>query len=306
MTEQPRPRPGAEPGPVVIGFDGTESGEDALALGTLVSRGAGVPAIVTVVYPGPAPISSGRVDAEWVVDRRRAAELILVQARALVGTGEPSATQLEFRVVPSSSGAHGLHDVAEEVGASVIVVGSQSKSTDPRLFAGSTAERLFAGAKCPVGIAPHDLRRSDRELRRIGVAYIDTPDAETALDVAARFAARAKASLRLYTVVAGEAEVMPLFIGHDAERTFHETAREEFQDALERAIAGLPADVQATGEVLTGDVVEVLAELDEDEVDVLFCGSRRYGPLRRVLLGGVSSRLVRRARSPLIVVPRAE
>jgi len=300
MTEQPLP--GAEPGPVVIGFDGTESGEDALALGTLVSRGVGVPAIVTVVYPGPAPISSGRVDAEWVADRRRAAELIVDQARALVGAG----TQLEFRLTASSSGAHGLHDVAEEVGASVIVVGSKGKSADPRLFAGSTAERLFSGARCPVGIAPHNLRRSDRELRRIGVAYIDTPDAETALDAAARFAARAKASLRLYIVVAEEAEVMPLFIGHDAERTFHETAREEFQDALERAIAGLPADVQATGEVLTGDVVKVLGELDEDEVDVLFCGSRRYGPLRRVLLGGVSSRLVRRARSPLIVVPRAE
>jgi nucleotide-binding universal stress UspA family protein len=296
MTEQP------QPGPVVIGFDGTESGEDALALGTLVSRGVGVPAIVTVVYPGPAPISSGRVDAEWVADRRRAAELIVDQARALIGAG----TQLEFRLTASSSGAHGLHDVAEEVGASVIVVGSKGKSADPRLFAGSTAERLFSGARCPVGIAPHGLRRSDRVLRRIGVAYIDTPDAETALDVAARFAARAKASLRLYIVVAEEAEVMPLFIGHDAERTFHETAREEFQDALERAIAGLPADVQATGEVLTGDVVKVLGELDEDEVDVLFCGSRRYGPLRRVLLGGVSSRLVRRARSPLIVVPRPE
>jgi len=296
MTEQP------QPGPVVIGFDGTESGEDALALGTLVSRGVGVPAIVTVVYPGPAPISSGRVDAEWVADRRRAAELIVDQARALVGAG----TQLEFRLTASSSGAHGLHDVAEEVGASVIVVGSKGNSADPRLFAGSTAERLFSGARCPVGIAPHGLRRSDRVLRRIGVAYIDTPDAETALDVAARFAARAKASLRLYIVVAEEAEVMPLFIGHDAERTFHETAREEFQDALERAIAGLPADLQATGEVLTGDVVKVLGELDEDEVDVLFCGSRRYGPLRRVLLGGVSSRLVRRARSPLIVVPRPE
>jgi nucleotide-binding universal stress UspA family protein len=54
--------------------------------------------------------------------------------------------------------------------------------------------------------------------------------------------------------------------------------------------------------VLTGDVVHVLSELDE--VDVLFCGSRGYGPARRVLLGGVSSRLVRRARSPVIVVPR--
>jgi len=53
----------------------------------------------------------------------------------------------------------------------------------------------------------------------------------------------------------------------------------------------------------TGDVVRVLSELDE--VDLLICGSRGYGPARRILLGGVSSRLVRQARSPIIVVPRA-
>ena len=63
--------------------------------------------------------------------------------------------------------------------------------------------------------------------------------------------------------------------------------------------------MRADRHVLTGDVVEVLAELDETDVDVLFCGSRGYGPVRRVLLGGVSSRLVRRARSPVVVVPRS-
>jgi len=66
----------------------------------------------------------------------------------------------------------------------------------------------------------------------------------------------------------------------------------------------LPDGVRASGHLLTGDVVDVLAELGPDDVDVLFCGSRGYGPVRRVLLGGVSSRLVRRARSPVAVVPR--
>jgi nucleotide-binding universal stress UspA family protein len=99
--------------------------------------------------------------------------------------------------------------------------------------------------------------------------------------------------------------VLPLLIGRDAERAFLEVAREQYQFALDTAIAGLPSGLQATGQILTGDVVEVLAELDEDDIDVLFCGSRGYGPVRRVLLGGVSSQLVRRARSPLVVVPRA-
>ncbi len=303
MSEQPPPP--AEVGPVVIGFDGGESGEDALALGLLFSRALGVPVIVTVVYPAPAPIGPARVDAEWVADRRRFAEQILDHAGALPVLGEPAGGDVEYRAVASTSAAHGLHDVAEQASASLIVVGSHGKGAEQRLFAGSTADRLFSGARCPVGIAPRGLRaRTNRELTRIGVAYVDTPEAVAALDVAARFAARAGASLRLYTVVAGEAEVLPLFIGRDAERAFYETAREEFQDALERAISGLPPGVQASGEVLTGEVVELLAELDEDDIDVLFCGSRGYGPVLRVLLGGVSSRLVRRARSPVVIVPR--
>ena len=52
-------------------------------------------------------------------------------------------------------------------------------------------------------------------------------------------------------------------------------------------------------------VVESLAALGPDDVDLLVCGSRGYGPARRVLLGGVSSPLIRRARLPVAVVPRA-
>jgi nucleotide-binding universal stress UspA family protein len=49
--------------------------------------------------------------------------------------------------------------------------------------------------------------------------------------------------------------------------------------------------------------VEVLGGL-ADEVDVLVCGSRGYGPVRRVLLGGVAARLIGRAGMPVTVVPR--
>ncbi|OLB76777.1 MAG: universal stress protein UspA [Actinobacteria bacterium 13_2_20CM_2_71_6] len=286
-----------------MGFDGTASGEDALALGRWLARVSGVPAIVAVVHPSPAAIGTARVDAEWVADRHRLAEQILDGARqVLAGTGEP----VEFRIVASSSAAHGLHDLVEDEDASVVVVGSRGTGPEEQLFAGSTADRLLSGSVCPVAVAPSGVRnRKLGELARVGVAFIDTPEAERALDVAGRFAWRTGAALRLYTVVPGEAEVMPLLIGADAERAFSAAAREAYQRALEAALAGFPPELDATGEVRTGDVVDTLAGLGPDEVDVLFCGSRGYGPARRVLLGGVSSRLVRRARSPVIVVPRA-
>jgi nucleotide-binding universal stress UspA family protein len=286
-------------GPVVIGFDGTPPGEDALALGSWFARSTGVDPIVAVVHPAPAPISMARVDAEWIADRHRLADEILNEARKVL----PGA---DYRIVASSSAAHGLHDLSEETGASVVVVGSRGTGPEERLFAGSTAERLLFGSSRPVAVAPSGLRnRKLGELARVGVAYIDTPEAQGALDFAVHFARAGRAGLRLFTVVAGQAEVMPLFVGAESERVFVDTARDTFQAALDRALAGVPAELAATGEVRTGDAVDTLAELGPADVDVLVCGSRGYGPALRVLLGGVSSRLVRRARSPIIVVPRA-
>jgi nucleotide-binding universal stress UspA family protein len=292
----PEPNPA---GPVVAGFDGSASAEDALALARACVRVLDTTLVVATVHPAPAPIGSGRVDAEWVADRHHQAEEILDAARRLLAGVHP----VEYRAVASSSAAHGLHDTAEDLGASMIVVGSSSAAAEHRLFAGSTATRLLAGSQAPVAVAPAGMRnRGIAVLTRIGVAYIDTPDGHAALDLAVRLAARAGATLTLYSVLADQAEVVLPVIGKDAEQAFGATAHESFQRALDVAVAGIPAEVPATGRVLTGNVVDVLCEIDK--VDVLFCGSRGYGPARRVLLGGVSSRLVGRARSPIIVVPR--
>jgi nucleotide-binding universal stress UspA family protein len=292
----------ARRGPVVVGFDGTASGEDAVALGRWCARLLGVATTVAVVHPEPAAISSARVDAEWIADRHRAAEAILDRARALLAATD----DVNFRVVASSSAAHGLHDLAETVSASLIAVGSRAAGPHERLFTGSTADRLLSGSVCPVAVAPAGLR--DRDLGppdRVGVAYIDTSDARAALAFAATLALRADAALRLYTVVAAEAEVMPVFVA-DAEHAFSAAARDSYQRALDAAGAALPAEVKASGHLLVGEVVDTLAELGPDDVDLLVCGSRGYGPARRVLLGGVSARLLRKARSPVIVVPRGD
>jgi nucleotide-binding universal stress UspA family protein len=53
-----------------------------------------------------------------------------------------------------------------------------------------------------------------------------------------------------------------------------------------------------------GEVVDELSVVGERGVDLLVCGSRGYGPVRRVLLGTVSAALVRQASLPVLVVPR--
>ena len=59
-----------------------------------------------------------------------------------------------------------------------------------------------------------------------------------------------------------------------------------------------------TTEVVIGpNVADTLADLPGQTPDLLVCGSRGIGPRRRVLLGSVSTRLVRGADYPVIVVP---
>jgi nucleotide-binding universal stress UspA family protein len=285
-------------GPVVVGVDGGPASRDALLLARWGADALAVPLVVAVVHPAPAPISSGRVDAEWVADRHRAAEAVLDDARKVLGDDAGA----EYRMIASSSAAHGLHDLAGEVRAGTIVVGSGRGGAGQRLFAGSTAERLLAGSVCPVTVAPAGIGAPPGSIGRLGVAYVDTPDGRAALDVAAQVARRAGLPLRLYTAVAGGDAALPFLVGDDAEHAFLDTARDVYEASL-RAAAGTVADTGADWQILSGAAVPTLAELTE--VDVLFCGSRGYGPARRVLLGGVSTRLVRQARRPVVVVPRS-
>ena len=288
----------ADTAPVIAGVDGGASGRDALVLGSWAADVLDVPLVVAVVHPEPAG-GAGRIDAEWIADRHRAAEAVLEGARTVL---KDATGPVEYRAVASTSASHGLHDLAEELGAQAIVVGSGRSAPPMRLFAGSTAERLLAGSSCPIAVAPAGMSTPPGSVGRIGVAYIDTPDGRAALDTAAALAARTGSPLRLYTVVTDQDSALPPLIGEDSERAFLSLARETYEGALEAAVATVQ-DADADFEILTGNVVDTLSELDD--VDVLFCGSRGYGPARRVLLGGVSTKLMRRAKRPIVVVPRS-
>ena len=75
--------------------------------------------------------------------------------------------------------------------------------------------------------------------------------------------------------------------------------RPHLRDAIEALGNGVPVEIDAFVE----DPADVLIRVSEN-LDLLVCGSRGYGPLRAVLLGGVSRRLAADARCPVIVLPR--
>jgi len=284
---------------LVVGYTGPPTGDDVLAFSRRWARSSGDRVVVASVHPGSAPIGVGRVDAEWVAYLREESAQLLIEAESVLGTE----VDASYRSVAADSASHGLHDLAEaeSPGGALIVLGSRKTRGLRRTYPGSTAERLLQGAPVAVALVPWGYGESAGEqLRRVAVAYIDTPDGQVALQHAAEIAQRLGASLEVLSVVP-DTRVVPAL--GDVAR-FGEEQRAGYEQALEAAVATLPSQLGATGRLLEGPVVDALADITPDQADLLICGSRGYGPARRVLLGGVSSRVLRHARVPVLVVPR--
>jgi nucleotide-binding universal stress UspA family protein len=149
----------------------------------------------------------------------------------------------------------------------------------------------------PVAVAPQGWAQRPRPIETIGVAYQNTPEGRAALAIAGRFAARQELTVRALTVL----RPLPAAIGQAG---YIDGAWGPPLDVVEHAIGQRTRTVNG---VLVG-FAEGFAT-DElvsfgDQVDLLVVGCRGYGPLRRLIVGSTSLRLTRRARSPLLVVPR--
>jgi nucleotide-binding universal stress UspA family protein len=196
-----------------------------------------------------------------------------------------------------------LHDCAEDRGAGLLVVGSTHHGITGRISLGSTADRLLHGAPCPIAVAPLGFAERMRGLDRIGAAFVDSEEGHEALRAAAALASACGAELYAATAVEPVAwSATSLVQPYDVHAHLDEVCGRA-EERLRSAISALVPPVPSRHEVMMNSPVTALEQLSHD-VDLLVCGSRGYGPLGSVLLGGVSRRLIHRAACPVIVVPR--
>jgi len=269
---------------IIAGHDGTEGGDDALALADAIRRMTGAELTVIGVFPeGPF------VDHEQTVEYARKVEA----AADRVGA--------ECDAFPEASPARGLNNAAEELGADLIVVGSRRKSAPGHVSAGHVGLQMLHGAPCAVLIAPEGVRDGDFALGEIGVAFDGSPEARLAQDAAVSLAQETGAAIRLISVLNAEASAFGWGYGViDLE----EQMREIYGERLDEAASRIPDGIKVQKELLSRGPVSDLIEEAAKRVDLLVVGSRGYGPLRRVLLGSVSAPLVKHCPSPVLVVPR--
>ncbi|MFN8162203.1 MAG: universal stress protein [Solirubrobacterales bacterium] len=278
---------------IIAAYDGRPEGEDAVVLARHLAAALRGRLVVAQVFSAePAP---GSPEAAKDLSELAAGILPRLGHRLDGAEAEPLA-------VRGSSVPRALYALADGCGASMVVVGSTSRGTAGRLLAGTVAERMLQGGPCPVAVAPRGLAGSEFGLRVLAVGYDDSPEARVALDLAGRIALGAGATVR----VVGVLEHPPAHEGAGAGvRQIDTGLRAGLQDAVHDAAARLPEEVRALPVCDRGNPAVELRDRCEEGVDLLVVGSRGYGPVRRVLLGSVSSMLVSSVGCPVIVVPRS-
>jgi len=226
------------------------------------------------------------------VDRSRE-RLAAMAASAMVGC----TLDIELRVVTGDR-IEGILALAEQADIDVICCGTSGKSVVDALFAGSISERLFASGRLRTMTVRYDLLES-----------VDDP-LELSHDFARRLVVptdfSAAATRAWLSAVERPAEAIDVVT---ALHVLPEGSTEDDARNAEVMMRGLLAiaeghGVEARTVIRSGDPARValdyLAEVDATGV---ITGQRGRGPLRQVMLGGLSLELLREAPCPVVVQP---
>jgi nucleotide-binding universal stress UspA family protein len=279
---------------ILIGWDDGQRSRDALALACDLARELSMRVRVGHVYP----------DVTGFPERRRrhreqAEELMRSVPKEML---EGIAFDEELIMAPSP--AEGLYHLVQEPDVRFAVLGSTHRGALGRVLPGSVASHLLHGSPCAVAVAPAGYAGSSGgHMRSIAVAYDGSPAASAALDAATHLALAAGATIRVVSVAAPAAAG---WVGAGMYYTVTAVAeRGVRQEDMNKVLPTLPAEVRADGRILDGDPAPQIVDECEKGVDLLVIGSRGYGTVGRVLLGSVSSSVLRSAPCPVLVVPQA-
>jgi nucleotide-binding universal stress UspA family protein len=272
---------------VVIGVDGGDGGHDAIALAKELA-------------PPNAALTLGNVYGIGSAGGRAAALAMPLQAEAsaqlLARERTHAALDADAVSVYESSVGRGLHQLAEQRGADLLVIGSCRRGLLGRVLVGNDTIAALNGAPCAIAIAPAGYAATAHRLSALGVGCDGSAESEHALDAARELAARSGATIKALSVIS----LQSIPYGEPIPDNWPDIAKQLMDDELRR-LRGLD-DVE--GDVSYGEPSEELASFGEG-LDLLIVGSRSYGPLGRLFNGSTSNYLARRAHCPLLVLPRS-
>jgi nucleotide-binding universal stress UspA family protein len=280
---------------IVVGFDESDGSRDALVLGKALADRVNAKLVVAGVVPSPA---GGSLMPALPAD---AFTNLAAQVRKGV---EAAASEYgaEAEIVEASSAARGLEELTERIEGDLLVLGS-ARTSGGTARAGHKARVLMQGSRCAVALAPVGYRNSDPNLTTIGAAVDGSPESGHALEAAAEIAG--EGTVRVMSVATDFAETWGFWGAAYALSELADASKEATEKILEKAAAAIPDRTGKETVMLEGVAADQLRYQSEG-LDLLCVGSRGYGPVLRVLLGSVSSDLLKEVACPILVVPRGQ
>ena len=300
---------------IVVGYAGDQAGRDAVALAGKFA--AACKGRLTVVFPYH-PLLARQASEQAQERVRTEVETLLGEIESSGGLGEPT-----YHWTSSSWPIHALHELADYEAAQLIVFGAAREDLGDHLHV-SLMERMVHGAPCAVAVAPAGyappaphapaatvapeglpVAARHHELSRIGVGFSSSQEGRAAVRLARELAGLTGAVVRVIAGAGLEPALASYAFSSPALEEVENEICAETEQTLARVCRELSAGdgVPVEHETIRGDPASVLIERTA-ELDLLVLGSRAYGPLRHVLLGSVSARVMREARCPVLVVPR--
>jgi len=284
---------------IIIGFDGSPAGHDALALGRRLALTTGASTTVVYVHPYQPLTANVTADAAVELSWRKRAERALDEARRTMD----DVPDVRFRAKRETSPARALREAAMEVAAAVIVVGSTHRKGLARVM-GTTADRIIRAAPCAIAVAPVGYAdRVERSvLGAVGAAVDGGSETERVARVAARIARGTRTRLRLLVVVQHDGAA-PSTRARRLGFPLRTAVRRAADRVLDRAVAAAGPDADVQRRIVEGPPASMLVA-EANDLDLLVVGSRGRGPLRRVMLGTVGGAVLRDADCPVLAIPR--
>jgi len=284
---------------IAAAIDLSPESEDAAVLAAVIAAAADADLMLLAIEPElPLMIPGG----DWRAMRGET-ETLLSRVRASCAPGA------RFAIDTDLSAARGLHRLVRREHRQLLALGSSLHGPLGEVSIGHKTRQLLDELECALAIAPRGLRSRGRfDLRRVAVGFDGGPEAVAALATAATLAAGSGAELIVRGVLDDRIPALGwphLWMGGilDAWREVMDDEAESLRAQMQKAVSAL--GVEASVQVTRGRAADALRELSGD-VDLLVIGSRRWGPLARLLLGGTGEALVHGATCSLVIVPRPE
>jgi len=283
-------------GGIVVATDGTPESDGSVRIGIALSRREGVPiALLSVVEP--VPVHDADALAIPDADRQNGSacnerDAALQAQRDRTHPGAPAwpcTIEVGDRVESTIA-------AAERTGASLIILGIGAHGVAARLFHRETALRVIRAARMPVLAVPHSMS---------GVPYtvLAAVDSTTSSEHAARAALQLLGrSGKLFLAHVSPSVSLP----YGDPQLWDEIALTEVVPKLQAIARRLdpPPGVEVEYTLLRGDPArELLAFADQRHVDLISAGAHGRTALGRLVLGGVSTKLVRTAKCCVLIAP---